>query len=247
MIGNQPDGSNINSGVGSECPSAIKSLYDKASYDLGFAFDGDGDRVIAFDENGDKLSGEGVMAALAIWMNTQKRLTGSTLVTTLQSNLGLDAALSAFGISVERTDIGDKHVSRRMVAGDFALGGEESGHLIIGEFAMTGDGICSALALCQMVASTGKSLSSLVSVYDAFPQSSKAIKVAEKIPLADCVSLQSAMSDLDVELGTEGRMLVRYSGTEPKLRLLVEAKSEEQVECAMEALLVAASADLEVL
>lgn len=244
VLGDEPNGSNINAGVGSECPAAIKSLYSKSSYDLGFAFDGDGDRVIAFDENGDKISGEGIMAALAIWMNGSERLPNATLVTTVQSNVGLDSALGQKGILVEREDIGDKHVSRKMVAGGFSLGGEESGHIINGAFSMTGDGVCSALTICQMIAATESSLSELVSVYNAFPQSSQAIKVAEKIPLEDCAALQDCMARLNLELGDEGRLLIRYSGTEPKLRLLVEAKEDSLVEEAMAELLAAAGKDL---
>lgn len=226
-VGCSPDGVNINDGVGSECPQSMEKVYSSGDYDMGFAFDGDGDRMVAFDHKGAKLSGEAVLGLLAIRLKELGRLKDDTLVSTLQSNLGLDSALSRFGISVSRVGIGDKFVSRLMIAEGYSLGGEESGHVVVGDFSMTGDGLFSALKVAQAVVEKGQSLANLASFYNAFPQETRAITVATKKPLEECPSIKSTMDDLEASLGEEGRLLVRYSGTEPKIRLLVEAKSLE--------------------
>ncbi len=224
-VGCNPNGSNINDGVGSECPQSMAKMYSMKEYDMGFAFDGDGDRMVAFDHNGEKLSGEAVLGLLAIRLKELGQLKGNTLVSTLQSNLGLDSALAHLGISVRRVGIGDKFVSRLMSGEGFSLGGEESGHVVVGDFSMTGDGLFSALKVAQTVVEKGQSLADLAAFYRAFPQETRAITVTTKKPLEACPSICSAMRDLESSFGDEGRLLVRYSGTEPKLRLLVEAKT----------------------
>ncbi|MCH6257853.1 hypothetical protein MLD52_14945 [Puniceicoccaceae bacterium K14] len=242
--GVSPDGENINKKVGSEYPESLQTLLDTSGFDYGFAFDGDGDRVVVFDDKGEKLSGESVMAALAIGFKESKRLSGDVLVTTAQSNLGLDFALKSSEIAVERVGIGDKFVSRKMLAKNYSLGGEESGHFIIGEFSMTGDGMCSALAVAQMVENSKKPLAELTSVYKAFPQASQSVRVVEKIPLERCEALQKCISTAEASLGEEGRLLIRYSGTEPKLRLLVEASDQTVVDDTMNHFLEAVAKDL---
>ena len=224
-VGFSPNGSNINDGVGSECPQAMAEMYTVNQYDMGFSFDGDGDRMAAFDHQGAKLSGEAVLGLLAIHLKELRQLRDDTLVTTLQSNLGLDSALSDYGISVERVNIGDKFVSRLMIAKGFSLGGEESGHVVIGDFSMTGDGLFSALCVARTVVEKGDSLADLTSFYGAFPQETRAIAVASKKPLDECPNIRATMQDLEKMFGDGGRLLVRYSGTEPKIRLLVEAKT----------------------
>lgn len=240
ILGNEPDGSNINAGVGSECPESIEKLYSEANYDLGFAFDGDGDRLLVFDSSGKPVSGEAVLAILALDAKRRGKLQADTLVTTVQSNLGLDAALREHGVKVERTDVGDKHIARLMMKEAYTLGGEESGHLVFGEFAVTGDGLVAALAVSAIAV-----LGDLTNPYVAFPQRSKALRVVAKPPLESCPAISSSMKRLTEELGDDGRLLVRYSGTEPKIRLLVEARTESVVASAMEVLLAAVEKDLE--
>ena len=224
-VGCSPNGSNINDGVGSECPQSMAEMYTAHQYDMAFSFDGDGDRMVAFDHKGAKLSGEAVLGLLAIRFKELRKLRDDTLVTTLQSNLGLDSALSDYGISVERVNIGDKFVSRLMIAKGFSLGGEESGHVVIGDFSMTGDGLFSALCVARTVVEKSDSLADLASFYGAFPQETRAIAVASKKPLDECPNIRATMQDLEKMFGDDGRLLVRYSGTEPKIRLLVEAKT----------------------
>ena len=246
VVGAAPDGRNINAGVGSECPESLGALYREARYDLGFAFDGDGDRLIVSDESGTRIAGEGALAVLAIDLRTRSALPGNTLVTTVQSNLGLDAALEREGISVARTDVGDKHIARLMLEKGYRVGGEESGHVVLGGFAITGDGLFAAVQLADIEARSGVSISSLAGVYRAYPQKSTAVRVASKPPLASCPTISRCIREKEAELGKSGRLLVRYSGTEPKLRLLVEADSNEKVAAAMRDLRAAVDADLEV-
>lgn len=240
IIGNAPDGANINDGVGSECPASMAALYENGEYDLGFAFDGDGDRLVVFDEGGKPIPGEAVLAILALDAKKSGKLHADTLVTTVQSNLGLDAALKEQGVKVERTDVGDKHIARLMLKESYSLGGEESGHLVYGDFAVTGDGLVAALAVAQ-IAATGD----LRNPYAAFPQISKALRVAAKPAFESCPYISGAVERLTKELGDDGRLLVRYSGTEPKIRLLVEARTEEAVSSAMNVLQAAVEKDLE--
>lgn len=225
VVGDAPNGCNINDGVGSECPQSMDALFEANAFDMGFAFDGDGDRMIAFDHSGQRLAGEATLGLLAIRAKEQGTLPGNVLVTTAQSNLGLDAALSGNGISVRRVDIGDKFVSRLMIAEGYSLGGEESGHVVSGSFSMTGDGLFSALMVAQATVESQRSLAALASFYQAYPQETRAIRVASKPILDTCLNVSAVMKQLEEEFGGEGRLLVRYSGTEPKLRLLVEAKT----------------------
>lgn len=240
VIGNSPDGTNINAGVGSECPESMANLYSEHEYDISFSFDGDGDRLVVFSEDGKAIAGEAVLAMLAIDAKSRGKLFSDTLVTTVQSNLGLDAALRDCGIKVERTDVGDKHIARLMLKESYCLGGEESGHIVYGDFAVTGDGLVAALAVAT-IAVEGE----LTSPYAAFPQSTKALRVVAKPALESCPAISDCMEELSEELAENGRLLVRYSGTEPKIRLLVEARTEEVVSAAMERLQAAVEKDLE--
>ncbi|MDE0769964.1 MAG: phosphoglucosamine mutase [Opitutaceae bacterium] len=243
-VGNSPNGSNINDGVGSECPQSLAAVFELGAFDMGFAFDGDGDRMIAFDESGSKLSGEATLGLLAIHAKAQGALKRDVLVTTAQSNLGLDAALGRVGISVRRVDIGDKFVSRLMISEGFSLGGEESGHVVVGDFSMTGDGLFSALKVAQAIVESERSLGELASFYEAYPQQTRAIRVASKPALNTCVNVSAVIEKLENEFGSEGRLLVRYSGTEPKLRLLVEAKTDALTSDAIKRLEAAVATDL---
>lgn len=245
VVGDKPDGSNINDGVGSEHPESLGALFNSGDFDYGFAFDGDGDRVVMFDEAGNKIAGEALLALLAIDAQERGELPGDTLVTTVQSNLGLDSALVSRGIKTERTDVGDKHIARLMLQTGYLLGGEESGHLVVGKFAITGDGLVAAVALAEAVSRASSPVSVLASVYSAFPQVSKAYKLTEKIPLERCSNISACIKDLEASLGDDGRLLVRYSGTESKIRILVEARSEPTVAASFEALLAAVEVDLD--
>ncbi len=243
-VGCDPDGSNINDGVGSEYPQSLKALYETGRYDMGFAFDGDGDRVIAFDQRGQKIAGEATIGLLALHAKEKGELAANTLVTTAQSNLGLDAALAERGVSVRRVDIGDKFVSRLMVAEGFFVGGEESGHVIVGSFSMTGDGLYAALKIAEASVESNRTLEDLASFYKAFPQEKRAIRVASKPPIEECPNVTEVAAQLESEFGDEGRLLIRYSGTEPKIRLLVEAKTAALAADAIERLEKAVSKDL---
>ena len=244
IVGNNPSGDNINDGVGSECPQTMAKLISYGEFDMGFAFDGDGDRVIAFDQEGSKLAGEATLGILCLEANRRHRLSESVLVTTNQSNLGLESALAAENINTRRVDIGDKFVSRSMIEHGFALGGEESGHIVIGEFSKTGDGLYAALKIAEIVSGSGESLRDLSSFYKPFPIEKRSIPVASKPPLERCPHLRDTISRLDRQLGNDGRLLVRYSGTESKLRLLVEAKQAEVAASAIRDLEQAVEKDL---
>lgn len=243
-VGCSPDGVNVNAGVGSECPQSITSMYLLNDYDLGFAFDGDGDRMVAFDNRGVRLSGESVLGLLAIRMKGKRKLNREVLVTTLQSNLGLDAALSQFGISVKRVGVGDKFVSRLMIAEDLSLGGEESGHVVYGDFSMTGDGLFAALKVAEAAVETGQALEELASFYKPFPQETRAIAVSSKPPIENCPTINLVAGQLKKSIGSQGRLYIRYSGTEPKIRLLVEANTNELAADAIRRLEEAVGKDL---
>jgi len=245
-IGIEPDGANINDGVGSEHSEALQQLYVDGDYDLAFAFDGDGDRLVAIDEQGRKIPGEAILLMLAHSLKSSGSLIGNTLVTTIQSNLGLDTALGKLKIEVERTGVGDKHIARLMLGKGFNVGGEESGHIILSDFSPTGDGLFAALSLAKIACDEG-SLASWSDAYCAFPQKSIGLKVASKPPLETCIRIQESLRECEDLYGGSGRTVLRYSGTEPKLRILVEASSDEIVTKAIELLVASAKLDLEVL
>ena len=244
VLGNNPNGDNINDGVGSECPQAMSTLVSSGGFDMGFAFDGDGDRVIVFDQDGTKLAGEAALGILAIEADARGQLKDSVLVTTNQSNLGLDSALAERKIETRRVDIGDKFVSRLMIKDGYGLGGEESGHIVIGEFSKTGDGLYAALKIAGLVCESDESLKELASFYMSFPIEKRSIPVDSKPPIGSCPHLSDTISRLGRELGDDCRLLVRYSGTEPKLRLLVEAKQASMAASAIRDLEQAVEKDL---
>jgi phosphoglucosamine mutase len=243
-IGNQPDGTNINAGVGSEHPGRMAARVVEVGARLGIAHDGDGDRCILSDERGEILDGDEVLTILATDAISRGALKSKTLVVTKQSNLGVDVAVKAAGGQVVRTDIGDRYVAEKMRKIGSSLGGESSGHIICDEIGPTGDGLGAALLLLNVMHRSGKKLSELRTVLVKAPQKSSAIKVKHKPALEECPQLQAAMTAIDAEFGEAGRLLVRYSGTEPKLRLLVEGPTIEAVEAAYERLEAAAISDI---
>jgi phosphoglucosamine mutase len=246
-IGDHPDGLNINEGVGSEHPEGLARRVLSAGARLGIAHDGDGDRCVLCDELGGVLDGDEILAILAIHALARGDLPRGTLVVTVQSNMGVDAAVGAAGGRVIRTAVGDRYVAERMRAEGAALGGESSGHILCFDFGPTGDGLAAALKVIGVMLETGRPLSELRRVLRKFPQLSAALTVREKRPIESLASLAGETRALERELGDRGRVLVRYSGTEPKLRFLVEGPDEPVVRSGIERLCAAARADLEVL
>jgi phosphoglucosamine mutase len=246
-LGNTPDGLNINDGVGSEHPEALAALVKKLGARIGIAHDGDGDRCILCDEQGAVLDGDEILTILAIDAIDRRVLAENTLVITVQSNLGVDAAVTARGGRVLRTNVGDRYVIERMRAVGATLGGESSGHIVCADISPTGDGLVAALRVIDVMQRTGKPLSLLRMGLQKFPQRTTALRVSERRDLAACINLQSAVAQLETSLGTGGRVLVRYSGTEAKLRLLVEGPTPEITDAGLAALEVAARNDLTVL
>ena len=246
-IGDAPDGRNINAGVGSEHPELLAARVRATGARLGVAHDGDGDRCVLCDERGDVLDGDEILTLLATHALARGTLVKQTLVVTVQSNLGVDAAIVAAGGRVCRTAVGDRYVIERMQAEHATLGGESSGHIICSEISPTGDGLVAALKVIEVMQATRQPLSALRRTLKKFPQLTAALTVREKRPLETFPRLSATAHALAEELGTQGRVLVRYSGTEPKLRLLVEGPTRVRVEVGLARLNAAARADLDVI
>ena len=246
-IGAEPDGTNINADVGSEHPEKMCAAVRAHGARLGIAHDGDGDRCVLCDEQGAVLDGDEILTILALHALKLGKLAKQTLVVTVQSNLGVDAAVTAAGGRVCRTPVGDRYVIERMLAEGADLGGESSGHIICADVAPTGDGLVAALKVMAVMLATGKPLSELRQALMKFPQQTIALTVKDKKPLETLPTLPATMRAIETELGTQGRVLVRYSGTEAKLRLLVEGPTDPTVRTALDRLVASARADLEVL
>jgi phosphoglucosamine mutase len=206
--------------------------------------DGDGDRCVLCDENGEILDGDEILTVLAVHALRRGLLVNKTLIVTEQSNLGVDDAVKAAGGRVLRTSVGDRYVSERMRAEGARLGGESSGHIICAEVSPTGDGLVAALRVIEVMRATGQPLSELRSVLRKLPQMVRALRVKEKLPLAELPTVQAAIRAVTAELGARGRVLVRYSGTESKIRLLVEGEDAAQVEAGLDSLKAAVRTDL---
>jgi phosphoglucosamine mutase len=244
-LGDAPDGTNINAGVGSEHPQQVSALVRAHGARLGLAHDGDGDRLVLVDETGAPLDGDEILVMLACHALRQQRLSGNCLVVTVQSNLGVDAAVAAAGGRVVRTAVGDRYVGEAVRREGAGLGGESSGHFILPEVSPTGDGLAAALRVIATLRDTGRPLSALRQELVRFPQRTGAVRVREKRPLESLPHLVAEIAAAEQALAARGRVLVRYSGTEPKLRLLVEAADAAQVEFWYERLAAAVAADLE--
>ena len=233
LLGVNPNGSNINDGVGSECPNSLSEAVLHAKADLGLAHDGDGDRLVVCDEKGAIIPGDVLLGIYAIDALKFSALGSSTLVVTVQSNLGLDSSVKEAGGTVERVDIGDRNVAQKMRDCGSNLGGESSGHILFSDISSTGDGILAALKLLGIIQSENKPLSEISQGIKLFPQETKNLRVVEKIPLEQLGGLQSALAEAESHLSNGGRILLRYSGTESKLRILVEAKTKKEMKKAM--------------
>jgi len=228
--GVSPDGLNINAKCGALHPKGIAKLVQEHGADIGIALDGDADRVIFADADGAIVDGDRVLAACAIAFKKRGILANDTLVVTRMSNLGLHDAMRRHGIKVEVTDVGDRYVIDAMRKGNHSLGGEKSGHLIFHSHATTGDGIISALQVMCMMKQEGKTLAQLADCMTEYPQKLVSLKVMEKKPLHEVPVLAAAIKACEDELKEAGRVIVRYSGTEPKIRLLVEARESALVD-----------------
>ena len=229
-IGVQPNGFNINLKCGALYPDAMCRMVRECGANAGIALDGDADRVIFCDENGRIVNGDQIIGMLALDYKLRKKLAGDTVVVTGMSNLGLHKAMNAAGIGVEVTDVGDRYVIERMKEGGFNVGGEQSGHIIFMDYATTGDGLISALHVLKYMKETQKKLSELAGFMEIFPQGILSIPVAEKKPLEELPLLTETIRKCGKALEGSGRTIVRYSGTENKIRLLVEAEKNEAVE-----------------
>lgn len=247
LTGDNPNGENINDGVGSEHPEALGEAVLKNEANIGIAHDGDGDRLVVCDENGEVVDGDILLGLFGLYALRSGALHGETLVTTVHSNLGLDHAIRDAGGQVERVDVGDRNVARRMRELGSNIGGESSGHIIFSDFATTGDGLLAAVKLVELICKTGKPLTELRQEVSLFPQQTLNLRVAQKLPLDGLGKLPKAIAKATKDFGEDGRVLVRYSGTEPKLRLLVEGKDEKAVSKTLKNLEKAARSDLEVI
>ena len=222
MIGADPDGLNINSGHGSTHLSALQAAVIEHKADLGIAHDGDADRALAVDHEGHVVDGDRIMAILAIGMKESGDLARNTLVTTVMSNLGLRLTMKKHGIEIIETQVGDRYVLEAMREGGYSLGGEQSGHIIFSQYATTGDGVLTGLQLAERVISTGKSLAELANQMPIYPQVLINVPEVDKSRVDD-EQLQALVAEATSELGENGRVLLRASGTESLVRVMVEA------------------------
>lgn len=227
-IGSSPNGLNINDGFGSTHPEALQKFVLEKDADIGLAFDGDGDRLIAVDEKGNIVDGDQIMYICGKYMKGKGGLRHDTIVSTIMSNIGFYKALEENGMRSDKTAVGDRYVMEEMRKGGYNLGGEQSGHIIFLDFVTTGDGLLSGLQLVNVMKETGKTLSELAGEMKIFPQVLKNVKVIDKNEALTNPVILKEIEAVEAELGDEGRVLVRPSGTEPLVRVMVEAPSEEQ-------------------
>jgi phosphoglucosamine mutase len=228
-IGVDPDGENINADCGSLHPEVVGRLVLEKGGDIGMALDGDGDRIVFVDRNGKVVDGDHILAICGLQLLSKKRLKKNTLVTTVMSNMGLDRAIKAVGGKVVRTQVGDRYVVEEMVRGDYNLGGEQSGHTIFLEYNTTGDGILTALQVLAIMKQKERPLDELAKVMEPFPQVLCNVKVKEKKDLFESSEIGERIKKIEKSLGHSGRILIRYSGTEPLLRIMVEGEDETKL------------------
>jgi phosphoglucosamine mutase len=229
-----PDGLNINDGCGSTHLDLVRAAVAEHGADLGIAHDGDADRCLAVTATGEDVDGDQIMAILALAMRDAGALTDDTLVATVMSNLGLKLAMAAAGINMIETKVGDRYVLEELRAGGYALGGEQSGHIVMPAHATTGDGILTALQLMARMAQTGRTLAELASVVHRLPQALVNVRVADRTAGANAMEVRAAVQAVEAELGGAGRVLLRPSGTEPLVRVMVEAASAEAAQASAE-------------
>lgn len=229
-IANQPDGLNINDHCGSTHPERLKAAVVEYEAHLGLSFDGDADRLIAVDEHGEEVDGDYIMCICADAMQREGRLRQNTVVATVMSNLGFFKALESKGLRAEKTAVGDRYVMEAMRQGGYNLGGEQSGHIIFLDYNTTGDGMLSALQLVDVLVASGKTLGELKQVMTKYPQVLQNIRVSDKSLFKGNARIEEAIREAEQLLGDQGRVLVRPSGTEPLIRVMVEGPEKTQIE-----------------
>ncbi|MEP6956950.1 MAG: phosphoglucosamine mutase, partial [Chthoniobacterales bacterium] len=227
---NAPNGTNINRDCGSTHPEEMQRIVRETGVQVGITHDGDADRVLLCDENGEVVDGDEILAIAALDFLQAGRLRENTLVATIMSNFGLDEALASAGGKVLRTKVGDRYVLEEMVKRDLNVGGEQSGHMIFRDFSTTGDGIVCALQILRIMRSTGKPLSELKRCLSKYPQAQRNLRVKRKPPLEEMAEVVKLVGQAEQELNGQGRVLLRYSGTEPKIRLLIEGRERAQID-----------------
>lgn len=230
VINNIPDGHNINENCGSLHMENLQAKVLAESADLGIAFDGDTDRALFVDEKGEIVDGDATIWVIAQYLIGQGKLANSTVVATVMSNLGLELALKSKGINLLRTDVGDKYVLEKLIETGSEIGGEQSGHIIFPEISLVGDGMMTALLLLKALTQSGASLAAAVSDFKCYPQILVNVKVKEKRPFADVPQIDESAKQIENELHGEGRLLLRYSGTENLARVMIEGKDQQQIE-----------------
>jgi phosphoglucosamine mutase len=230
VIGDAPNGRNINLECGSTHPECLARVVREGGHRMGVAFDGDGDRAIFIDHHGDVVDGDAVMLLCARHMQRQGRLAGNAVVATVMSNIGLEIALKESGIELVRCPVGDKYVMEEMLKRGIAIGGEQSGHVIFLEHLFTGDGIATALNVLRVMAETGRDLRDLASELVTYPQVLVNVRVKARTDLRSVPAIAETMDRIERRLAGEGRLLVRYSGTEPLLRVMLEGKNQQEIQ-----------------
>ncbi|WP_052255576.1 phosphoglucosamine mutase [Salinicoccus sp. YB14-2] len=226
-VGTNPDGTNINEGVGSTHPEKLIELVQEEKCDFGLAFDGDGDRLIAVDENGNIVDGDKIMFIIAQHLKDNDELKDDMVVSTVMSNLGFYKALKEHGLKSDKTKVGDRYVVEEMRKHGYSLGGEQSGHIIMMNYNTTGDGLLSGVHLAAIVKQSGKTLAALASQVEKFPQKLVNVKVTDKHNVVNNEKVAAKISEVETEMDGNGRILVRASGTEPLVRVMVEAETVE--------------------
>ena len=227
VINNEPNGVNINTNCGSTHIEVLQEYVKEKHLDVGFAYDGDADRCIAVDENGNVVDGDRIIYVCGKYLMEQGKLKDNTVVTTIMSNLGLYKVCDKIGMKYEQTAVGDKYVYENMLKNGYVLGGEQSGHIIFSKHARTGDGILTSLMVMEAIIEKKQTLGTLADEVKIFPQLLKNVRVKDKKTALDNATVQAAVEKTAEELGTDGRILVRESGTEPVIRVMVEAASDE--------------------
>jgi phosphoglucosamine mutase len=229
VVGNEPNGRNINLDCGSTRPERLARTVVERGCQMGVAFDGDGDRAIFVDHRGTIVDGDAVLLMCGAQLKRERRLKGNAIVATVMSNIGLEIALKSLGIELVRCAVGDKYVMEEMLRRGLSLGGEQSGHIIFSEYLFTGDGLCTALNVLRTMALTGRTLAELASDLTTYPQVLLNVRVREKTELGTVPAVADAIARVEARVAGQGRLLVRYSGTEPLLRVMLEGKDQNEI------------------